>query len=357
MRDIRFVSGDSESLILETSDGEKYRLTVDSTVRDSIRRQVGSEVENKLTPREIQDSIRTGASIEELVASSGDDTEYVSRFAAPVLEELAHMVASALAVRVEIEPDRFNEVRHREFGDLVTERLRNGGASAITWKASRETPFTWLITASFETGERKGHYLNVTAATMEDMYERAEFAKSLGVADGDMQKMRADIRANLEREVGNRIKARTKASVMDALIKVAELDVPKALLEQDAERLAEMTRQDMRQRGMDVKDMPFPTDLFTAQADRRVRLGLILSEMVKANSLQATADQIKAYVDDFAKAYEDPQQVVKYYFSDRNRLAEVEAVVIENNVTEFVLSKAKVTDKALAFDELMGQGA
>ena len=151
MRDIRFVSGDSESLILENSDGEKYRLTVDSTVRDSIRRQVGSEVENKLTPREIQDSIRTGASIEELVASSGDDTEYVSRFAAPVLEELAHMVASALAVRVEIEPDRFNEVRHREFGDLVTERLRNGGASAITWKASRETPFTWLITASFET--------------------------------------------------------------------------------------------------------------------------------------------------------------------------------------------------------------
>ncbi len=183
----------------------------------------------------------------------------------------------------------------------------------------------------------------------------AEFAKSLGVADGDMQKMRADIRANLEREVGNRIKARTKASVMDALIKVAELDVPKALLEQDAERLAEMTRQDMRQRGMDVKDMPFPTDLFTAQADRRVRLGLILSEMVKANSLQATADQIKAYVDDFAKAYEDPQQVVKYYFSDRNRLAEVEALVLEENVVNFVLGKAKVSDKAVSFDELMNE--
>ncbi len=182
----------------------------------------------------------------------------------------------------------------------------------------------------------------------------AEFAKSLGVADGDLNKMRDDIRANLEREVGNRVKARTKASVMDALIKVAELDVPKALLEQDAERLADMTRQDMRQRGMDVKDMPFPADLFTAQADRRVRLGLILSEMVKANALQATADQIKAHVDDFAKAYEDPQQVVKYYFSDRNRLAEVEALVLEENVVNFVLSKAKVTEKPVSFDELMG---
>lgn len=181
-----------------------------------------------------------------------------------------------------------------------------------------------------------------------------DFAKSLGVVDGDLQKMREDIRANLEREVGSRVKARTKASVMDALIKVSELDVPKALLEQDAERLAEMTRQDMRQRGVNVKDMPFPNDLFTAQADRRVRLGLILSEMVKANSLQATADQVKAYVDDFAKAYEDPQQVVKYYFSDRNRLAEVEALVLEENVVNFVLSKAKVVDKPVSFDELMG---
>jgi trigger factor len=181
----------------------------------------------------------------------------------------------------------------------------------------------------------------------------AQFAQSLGVPDGDMEKMRADIRANLEREVGNRVKARTKASVMDALVKVAELDVPKALLEQDAERLAEMTREDMRQRGMNVKDMPFPADLFHQQADRRVRLGLILSELVKTHSLQATAEQIKAHVETFAKAYEDPQQVIKYYFSDRNRLAEVEALVLEQNVVDFVVSKAKATEKLVAFDELM----
>jgi trigger factor len=182
----------------------------------------------------------------------------------------------------------------------------------------------------------------------------SDFAKMLGIPDGDLQKMRDDVRANLEREVNSRIKSRTKNSVMDALIKVAELDVPKALLEQDTERLAEMTREDMRQRGMDIKDMPMPMEIFATQADRRVRLGLILGEIVKVNNLQATAEQIKAHVDDFAKAYEDPQQVVKYYFSDRNRLAEVEALVLEDNVVDYVLAKAKVKEKTLSFDELMG---
>lgn len=185
----------------------------------------------------------------------------------------------------------------------------------------------------------------------------AEFAKSLGVADGDLGKMRADIKANLEREVSGRAKAKTKDSVMDALIKITELEVPNALLDQEVERLSEMTRQDMAQRGMQVGNMPFPPELFKPQAERRVRLGLILAELVKANNLQATPEQVKAQVEDFAQSYEDPQQVVKYYFSDRRRLAEVEALVLEENVVNYVLGKAKVSDKAVAFDELMGNNA
>ncbi|MFJ2988792.1 trigger factor [Collimonas sp. NPDC087041] len=181
----------------------------------------------------------------------------------------------------------------------------------------------------------------------------AEFAKSLGIEDGDLTKMRADIKLNLEREVGSRVKAKNKDSVMDALIKVSELEVPKALVEQDVERLVEMTRQDMAQRGMKVNDMPFPPELFTAQAERRVRLGLILAEVVKENKLQATPEQVKAQVEDFAQSYEDPQQVLKYYFSDRRRLAEVEALVLEENVVNYVLGKSKVTEKSVAFDELM----
>lgn len=185
----------------------------------------------------------------------------------------------------------------------------------------------------------------------------AEFAKTLGVEDGDLEKMRADIKLNLEREVGGRTKAKTKDSVMDALIKASELEVPKVLIEQDVERLAEMTKQDMQQRGMDVKNMPFPPELFNAQAERRVRLGLILAEVVKSNNLQATADQVKAQVEEFAQSYEDPQQVLKYYFSDRQRLAEVEALVLEENVVNYVLGKSKVTEKSVAFDELMGNNA
>ncbi|WP_374518000.1 trigger factor [Undibacterium squillarum] len=182
----------------------------------------------------------------------------------------------------------------------------------------------------------------------------ADFAKMLGVENGDIEKMRADIKENLEREVRGRVKAKTKDSVMNALVGAVTFDLPKALVEQDTERLAEMTRQDMAQRGMKVNDVPFPKELFVPQAERRVRLGLILAELVKSNNLQATAEQIKAQVEDFAQSYEDPQQVVKYYYSDRNRLAEVEALVLEDNVVNYVLAKAKVAVKELAFDELMG---
>ncbi|HJV81470.1 MULTISPECIES: trigger factor [Oxalobacteraceae] len=185
----------------------------------------------------------------------------------------------------------------------------------------------------------------------------AEFAKSLGIADGDLQKMREDIKVNLEREVNGRVKSKTKDSVMNALIKASELDVPKALVDQDVERLIEMARQDMAQRGMKVNDMPFPPELFTAQAERRVRLGLILAEVVKANKLDATPEQVKSQVEEFAQSYEDPQQVLKFYYSDRRRLAEVEALVLEENVVNYVLGKAKVAEKPVAFDELMGNNA
>jgi trigger factor len=185
----------------------------------------------------------------------------------------------------------------------------------------------------------------------------AEFAKSLGVENGDLAKMREDIKVNLEREVAGRVKARNKEAVMDALVKTATLDVPQALVAQDTERLAEMTRQDMAQRGMNVKDVPFPPELFQDKAERRVRLGLILSQLVGDNNLQATPEQVKAQVEDFAQSYEDPREVLKYYYSDRRRLGEVEALVLEENVVTYVLGLAKTTAKEVPFDELMGSAA
>jgi len=185
----------------------------------------------------------------------------------------------------------------------------------------------------------------------------AEFAKSLGMDDGDLVKMRTDIKTNLEREVAGRVKARNKEAVMDALVAVTDMEVPKVMIAQDSERLADMTRQDMAQRGMDVKNMPFPAELFATKAERRVRLGLILSQLVAGNNLQATPEQVKTQIEDFAQSYEDPREVLKYYYSDRRRLSEVEALVLEENVVNYVLGKAKVSTKSVAFDELMGSNA
>ena len=180
------------------------------------------------------------------------------------------------------------------------------------------------------------------------------FAKSLGIAGGTVEALRADVKKNLEREVKFRVLARNKAAVMDALVKSAELDLPKALVESEVNRLTEGARADLKQRGIkDADTAPIPAEIFTPQAERRVRLGLVVSELVRQNNLQAKPEQLQAHIEEMAQSYEKPAEVVRWYLSDRQRMAEVEAVVVENNVTDFVLANAKVNDKVLPFDELM----
>jgi trigger factor len=180
------------------------------------------------------------------------------------------------------------------------------------------------------------------------------FAKSLGIKDATVESLRADIRKNLEREVKFRVLARNKASVMDALVSVAELDVPNALVANEGERMVANAREDLKKRGVkDAETTPIPEEIFKPQAEKRVRLGLVVAELVRANNLQAKPEQLQAHIEEMAQSYERPAEVVRWYLSDRDRMAEVEAVVIENNVTEFVLSRAKVTDQTLPFDELM----
>ena len=183
----------------------------------------------------------------------------------------------------------------------------------------------------------------------------AEFAKQLGQAEGDVEKLRADIRANLEREVRSRTQARTKSSVMDALAKAATFDIPKALVSDDTERRIEAAREDLRQRGVPNADkLPIPAEAFASESERRVRLGLLVSELVKAENLKAKPDQIRARIEDFAQSYEKPEEVVRYYLTDKSRLAEIEAIVLEDNVVQHVLSKAQVKDEQVSFDDLMG---
>lgn len=194
----------------------------------------------------------------------------------------------------------------------------------------------------------------IEAANLPEVNEA--LAKSLGIADATVDGLRADIKKNLEREVKFRVLARNKQSVMDALVAKSELDLPKSSVQAEVDRMIEGARADLKQRGIkDADKAPIPEEMFRPQAERRVRLGLVVAELVRASELKARPEQIKSHVEELAASYEKPEDVVRWYYSDNRRLAEVEAIVIENNVTDFVLSQAKVTEKAVSFEDLMGQ--
>jgi trigger factor len=186
----------------------------------------------------------------------------------------------------------------------------------------------------------------------------AEFARSLGVADGDIAKMRSEIMANLEREVKAKIKARVRDHVMNALLEATRVEAPKSLVMGEAERLKAAARQELAERGVPVKDdTPLPLDLFEQQAQRRVSTGLILGELLKSHNLYPKPEQVRALVEERAQAYERPQEVVKWFYAEPERLREIESSVVEENIVAWALGVAKVTDKAIEFDELMGKAS
>jgi len=183
----------------------------------------------------------------------------------------------------------------------------------------------------------------------------AEFVKGLGVADGDVAKLKAEIRNNLKIEAERRIKVRNKDNAMDALLNVAQLEAPKALVESESQRIMQQTMKDMQGRGMNIpKGMQLPANLFAERAVKRVKLGLILEALVKQNNLQATPEQIKALIAEHAQSYENPEEIVRWYAADAARLRDVENLALEDNVVNWLMSRAKVTDKPVEFNELMG---
>ena len=196
----------------------------------------------------------------------------------------------------------------------------------------------------------------IEAANLPEVNEA--LAKSLGIADASVDGLRADIKKNLEREVKFRLLAKNKQAVMDALVAKAELDLPKSSVQSEVDRMIEGARADLKQRGIkDADKAPIPEEMFRPQAERRVRLGLVVAELVRSSELHAKPEQIKQHVEELAASYEKPEDVVRWYYSDNRRLAEVESIVIENNVTDFVLGKASVSDKSISFEDLMGQQA
>lgn len=195
---------------------------------------------------------------------------------------------------------------------------------------------------------------SLEAAKLPDLDDA--FAAAVGVEDGGVDKLRADVRENLETEGGTRLQALNKTKVMDALLTVCEFDVPSALISQESDRLSESMKQNMAQRGMDAASMPdLPREIFAPQAERRVRLGLILGDMVEEQQLIATDEQVKTEIEKIAKTYQQPQMVIDYYYGDNERLNEVKNVVMEENVVSYIMSQAKVTEVEMSFEDLMAQ--
>ncbi|MGQ0652594.1 MAG: trigger factor [Betaproteobacteria bacterium] len=186
----------------------------------------------------------------------------------------------------------------------------------------------------------------------------AEFAKTLGVADGDLAKMRSEVRTNVEREVKKRIDARVKTQVLDALISVTPVELPKSLVDMEAQQLVERARADLQSRGMKPEHIPaIKPEAFNDTAKRRVTLGLIIGELSRAENLQPKPAEVRAAVEAEAQTYESPAEVVKWFYMQPQRLSEMEGVALESNVVKWVLSKARVVDKDTRFEELMEGGA
>jgi trigger factor len=185
----------------------------------------------------------------------------------------------------------------------------------------------------------------------------AEFARQLGVADGDLAKMRGEIRANVEREVKKRVEARIKGQALQALLDAAPMELPKSLVEMETQQLLERAAADLQARGVNPGQLPLNPASFGDAAKRRVALGLIIAELARAENLQPKPAEVRAIVEQEAQSYESPAEVVKWLYMQPQRLSEMEGVALEANVVKWVLSKAKVVDKQVSFDELMGSGA
>jgi len=220
----------------------------------------------------------------------------------------------------------------------------------VSFPADYQAPDLAGVTVQFEMNVKK-----VEAPRLPEI--DSDFAKQLGVADGDIDKMRVEVRSNLEREVKKRLLAKVKEQVMETLLKVNPIDVPKALVEMESGQMAEAAKRDMESRGMGIKNIPVEASWFIEQATRRVKLGLLLAELVKTQNLHVKPEQVRTIVDEFAETFEDPKEVVRWYYSQPERLAEAEALALENNVVDWVLANTKVTETPIAFDALMGNAA
>jgi len=264
-----------------------------------------------------------------------------------------------------IDGEPFDGGRAEDFQFVVGEgqMLKEFEEAVVGMKLGESKTFPLIFPADYQGREVAGKTADfmVTLKKLEATHlpdVTDELAKSLGVVEATVDALRADIRKNLEREVKQRLLGRNKQAALDVLVANAELDLPNSIVQSELDRMTQGAREELKQRGIkDADKAPIPEEVFRPQAERRVRMGLVVSEVVRVHNLQATPEQVKQHVEELASSYEKPAEVIRWYYSDNRRMAEVEAIVIENNVTNYVLSLVKNKDKELGFDELMSQQA
>ncbi len=177
----------------------------------------------------------------------------------------------------------------------------------------------------------------------------AEFAKAFGVEDGDIERFRQDVRANMTRELKQRIDAKIKSQALDLLLETNPIEIPQSLVAQEVQVLKEQMRQNLRGN----TKIELPDNLFEESAQRRVRLGLVLAKVVKANEIKADPERVREAVEDLASTYENPKEVVDFYYGSKEHLASVEALALEGQVVDYVLTQVQVEDEPQGFQELM----
>jgi trigger factor len=182
----------------------------------------------------------------------------------------------------------------------------------------------------------------------------AEFARAFGVASGDIDELKAEIAANLRLELKRKIEAKVKEQALGALRKNALFAVPRSLVEAEAQNMARRMAAEMQQQGMKPEDIKLGAEMFRANAEDRVALGLALGEVVRLHGLEAKPEQVKALVQEAAQTYEQPDAVVRWHYEKAERLNEFEALAVERNAVDWVLAQAKVEDTPTTFAELMG---
>ncbi|TQV86621.1 trigger factor [Aliikangiella coralliicola] len=192
---------------------------------------------------------------------------------------------------------------------------------------------------------------SVKVVNKKETLKMGELAEKLGIEDGSISNMKVDVRKNMERELSQVLTSKVKEQVMEALIELHEFDVPKSMIDQEIENLKAQAMQQFGGQGASLPELP--SEIFEEKATRRVKLGLVVGEIIKQNKLTADKEMVRTKLEELASVYEKPEEVINYYLSDENRLNEVEQLVLEDNVIQFVQDSAKVTDKPQSFDEVM----